>query len=106
MERDIKKSINQYLKKLPSSKFVSYGSVFGEAGTADIIGCINGRMILIEVKEARRQESSIQKARRREWTAAGALWLTVHSLKELKKLFNQEDIIKCQDQKRTEPEPA
>jgi len=101
MERDIKKSINQYLKRIPNSKFVSYGSVFGEAGTADKIGCIKGRMILIEVKEEKKQESSIQKARRMEWTAAGALWFTVHSLKELKKLFNQEDI-KCQDQKRTE----
>ena len=106
MERNIKKSINSYLKKLPGAKFIPYGSIFGEAGTADIIGCIKGCMILIEVKEDKRRESKLQKARRIEWTAAGALWFTVHSVKELKAEFSKNKLQeerKCLLKKRMVP---
>jgi len=89
MESDVKASCNRFLKKIPKSKFVPYSPYpYGEPGTPDKIGCINGQMILIEFKDKGKEPSALQKIRIKEWQAAGAKVYVIDSLKKLK----QEDL--------------
>jgi len=90
-ERDIKRQINAYLKKIPGLKHVAYSPYpHGEAGTPDILGCINGHMFLLEVKSESNVPTKLQEQRIEEWTRAGAIVSVVHSIKDVKKLFEGE----------------
>lgn len=84
-EKEIKAKIRYYLKKIPNSKFISYTPYpYGESGTPDIIGCIEGKMILIEVKRKGGELTDLQKIRITEWEQAKANVFVVHSVEELK----------------------
>jgi hypothetical protein len=67
--------ILNYLNSLPGAKAINiHGSVFSERGTPDIVGCINGRMVLFECKRDDTEEPEpIQKWRLSEWISAGAV---------------------------------
>ena len=81
-ESDIKAECNPVLKKY--GKFVPYNPYpYGEPGTPDKIGIINGQMILIEFKIPGKEPTALQLQRHREWEMEGAVVLIVHSRKEL-----------------------
>ncbi len=65
----------RYLNSLPKSKAINiHGSVFSERGTPDVIGCVNGRLVVFECKrDATEDLEEIQKWRLCEWIAAGAV---------------------------------
>lgn len=67
--------ILEYLNSLPNCKAINtHGSVFFERGTPDIMGCINGRTIMLEAKRDTKEHArEIQKRRLAEWRAAGAV---------------------------------
>lgn len=67
--------ILNYINSLPNAKAINiHGSVFSERGTPDIIGSINGRMVLFECKRDDTEEPEpIQKWRLSEWISAGAV---------------------------------
>ena len=64
-----------YLNSLPKSKAINiHGSVFSERGTPDVIGCVNGRLVVFECKrDATEDLEEIQKWRLCEWITAGAV---------------------------------
>ena len=64
-----------YLNSLPGAKAINiHGSVFSERGTPDVVGCVNGRMVLFECKRDETEEPEpIQKWRLSEWISAGAV---------------------------------
>lgn len=90
-EREIKQKIRRYLKKIKFSKFVSYSPYpYGEPGTPDYVGCWNGKMYLIEVKQEGKGLSPIQKVRCNEWLKAGAVVLIAHSVNDIKNIIKEE----------------
>lgn len=75
-EVQVNRALVRRLNKLPLTKFVlkEAGSVRGEP---DIIGCVDGRTIVAEIKNVKPTASSqghaLQQKRLEEWAASGAL---------------------------------
>lgn len=82
-ESELKKACQRVLKKY--GKFISYNPYpYGEPGTPDKIGCINGEMVLIEFKRKGKSPTKLQLKRMREWRDVGATTFVVHTVEELK----------------------
>ena len=58
-----------------------HGSASQQAGTPDLLGCVRGRMIAVELKQPGKQPTGLQMKRLRDWAAAGALagWATTEA---------------------------
>nr|DAO63027.1 MAG TPA: Nuclease [Caudoviricetes sp.] len=83
--------ILKYLNSLPNAKAINiHGSVFCERGTPDIIGCINGRTILLECKRSPTETAEkIQEWRMAEWRRAGAIAARVDNVQQVKELLDK-----------------
>ena len=81
--------ILNYLNSLPNTKAINtHGSVFFERGTPDILGAINGRMLVLEAKRSTKERArKIQEWRLAEWRQAGAIIGVVSSVEEVKKIL-------------------
>lgn len=55
-----------------------HGSAAQKAGTPDLLGCVRGRFVAIELKQPGKVPTPLQMKRLRDWAAAGALagWAT------------------------------
>ncbi len=69
LEKDIVNAIMKHLKSLPACfAWKTHGGLYGTAGIPDIIACINGRFVALEVKQpttklTKLQEITIQRIR-------------------------------------------
>jgi len=98
-ETELKRKATKILKKY--GKFISYNPYpFGEPGTPDKIGCINGKMILIEFKRAGSKLTPLQEIRKREWEKAGASVWVINNIEDLKNKLKKE-VIKNGNKKDT-----
>lgn len=52
------------------------------AGTADIIGCVGGRFVGIEVKQPGKDQTDVQRLWQAKVEAAGGLYAVVYSVRE------------------------
>lgn len=60
-EKQFEKKVREFLKTLPNQwNFKVFGNAFQESGIPDIIGCINGRFIGLEIKSSRGKASDLQ----------------------------------------------
>lgn len=50
-----------------------HGSATQAAGQPDLLGCVRGRMIAVELKQPSKRPTPLQFRRLRSWAAAGAL---------------------------------
>ena len=73
-----KDEIKKYLVSIGAWYFCPFMAGFGKAGVPDIIACINGKFVSIEVKREGKQPTKLQTARANEIYAAGgvAVWGT------------------------------
>lgn len=94
LEKSIVNKILKWLNSLPNAKFKkSHGSMYN-ADDLDIIGCIAGRMIVLEVKRPEiGRLTEKQKNALFEWKSAGAISEVVTSLEEVKEIFVKEGMI-------------
>lgn len=78
--------ILKYLNSLPNSKAINiHGGIFTERGTPDIIGCVEGRMVVFECKRDEKENlAPIQVWRLCEWQCAGAIVGGVSSVDHVK----------------------
>ena len=83
--------ILHYLNSLPNAKAINiHGGVFCERGTPDIIGCTNGRTILLECKRSPTEAAEkIQEWRMAEWRSAGAIAARVDDVSQVKELLEK-----------------
>jgi hypothetical protein len=85
LEKDITAAIMRYLRTLPHCFcWKEHGGMYGTTGLPDIICCVNGRFVGLEVKQpsgklTRLQENTIAKI-----NAAGGLAVKVTSVAEVK----------------------
>lgn len=93
LESDLTKDAMARIRDLPepSHCFKVHGGKFQDAGQPDIIGCVRGRMIAIEMKMPGEKPTGTQMGTLRRWENAGALagWAT--SLAEVDALLSHLD---------------
>lgn len=84
-ESDITKSILKYLKTLPHCFFwKEHGGIYGTSGIPDIIVCIDGRFIALEVKTQKGKTTPLQNATIRKIHSSGGFAFVVRSVEEAK----------------------
>lgn len=84
-ESDITKSILKYLKTLPRCFFwKEHGGIYGTSGIPDIIVCIGGRFIALEVKTQKGKTTPLQNAAIRKIRSSGGFAFVVRSVEEAK----------------------
>lgn len=84
-ESDITKSILKYLKTLPRCFFwKEHGGIYGTSGIPDIIVCIDGRFIALEVKTQKGKTTPLQNTAIRKIHSSGGFAFVVRSVKEAK----------------------
>lgn len=84
-ESDITKSILKYLKTLPRCFFwKEHGGFYGTSGIPDIIVCIDGRFIALEVKTQKGKTTPLQNAAIRKIHSSGGFAFVVRSVEEAK----------------------
>ena len=73
-----KKAIKKYLESICAWHFFPYMAGFGKSGVPDVVACINGKFVSIEVKREGKEPTKLQWQRIQEIRAAGgfACWGT------------------------------
>lgn len=56
-------------------------------GDPDLVLCVNGRFIGVEVKSATGRQSEVQKVRQKEIEANGGLYFVVRSLEDIERVL-------------------
>lgn len=84
-EKTVETKIKDYLFEKGIYHFKVHGSKFMPAGVADIICCLNGSFLAIEVKRpgAKNEQSEQQKVHERNVKKSGGTYLLVDSLEEV-----------------------
>lgn len=60
-EKQFEKQVREFLKSLPNQwHFKVFGNAFQESGIPDLVGCINGRLVALEIKSTRGKASELQ----------------------------------------------
>jgi len=92
-EKKIENQIKSYLDSIGTYYIKTHGSMFSKAGTPDIIACVNGVFVAIEVKKPGGVESSLQKAKVKIIQKAGGVAFFAYSLEETKRYFKRFHLI-------------
>lgn len=93
-EKPITNSVLKWLKTLPHCKVIKkHQTEFDERGTPDIMGCIAGRLFVIEMKRPGAKPTPIQLQRLKEWSTAGAVAFWSDNLKHVQRIFLEEGLI-------------
>lgn len=84
-EKAVENKIKDYLFSQGIYHFKVHGSKFMEPGISDIIACVNGHFVGIEVKRpgAKNEQSEQQKVHERNVRKSGGTYLLVDSLQEV-----------------------
>lgn len=86
-EKSIERAILKFLNGLPRCYARSiHGSLF-MTGFPDIMGCLDGRMLALEVKRPGGKPTPLQAAELDKWKLAGAVSGVVESVEDTRKLL-------------------
>lgn len=92
-EKRIEHQIRQYLDSLGAWHIKTHGNMFSKAGTPDVLACVNGRFVAIEVKQPGGRVSPLQKAHLKLIRQAGGVAFVAYSLEETKEYLKKFNII-------------
>lgn len=92
-EKHIENKIKEYLDSLGSFFIKTHGNMFSKAGTPDIIACINGRFVGIEVKKPGGKTSALQVAQIKLIKQAGGVAFVADNLEHVKSELRRHHII-------------
>lgn len=93
-EKTIENQIKRYLDSIGAWHIKTHGNMFSKAGTPDIIACVNGRFVGIEVKRPDGGKvSALQKAKIKLIRASGGVAFVADSLDETKRYFKEQHLI-------------
>jgi hypothetical protein len=84
-EKTVENKIKDYLFEHGIYYFKVHGSKFMEPGISDIISCVNGRFVGIEVKRpgAKREQSAQQKVHERNVKKSGGIYILADCLEDV-----------------------
>ncbi len=91
LEREIRDKISKAIKrKYPTSKLYKiHGSPYQERGIPDLVGCINGRFVALEVKRPGEKPTKYQENQLQAIGTAGGVTGVVTSELEALKLVSE-----------------
>jgi len=93
-ERGIVQNILRFLNEIPGCVARKrWGGGMGVAGDPDIVGCLNGRHLELEVKRPGQQPTVLQSRRLGEWKQAGAVVAVVSSMEEVQRILASEGLL-------------
>src|SRR5690625_4700962 len=92
-EKRIEHQIRQYLDSLGAWHIKTHGNMFSRAGTPDIVACINGRFVAIEVKRPGGVVSPLQAANIELIKKAGGIASVAYSLEETEGILQDEGLV-------------
>lgn len=93
-EKRIENQIKRYLDKIGAWHMKTHGTMFSKAGTPDIIACVNGRFIGIEVKRPDGGKvSELQKFHINAISEAGGVAFVSRSVEETQQHLKKFNII-------------
>ena len=94
LEKDIVAAILRYLKALPSCfAWKTHGGMYGTAGIPDVIACIEGRFVALEVKTPEGTLSKLQEVTLDRIRAAKGCAFKVSSVAEVRQILHKEGIV-------------
>lgn len=82
----------QILKKYPEAYiYVTHVGQYGKRGVPDLVMCINGLFVCIEVKTIKGKLTALQELEGRRIEKAGGIWATIYGRNEdaLEELYGQ-----------------
>ncbi|MGO2084168.1 VRR-NUC domain-containing protein [Vagococcus sp.] len=93
-EKNIENKIKKYLDSIGAYYLKVHGSMYQPAGTPDILACVNGRFIGIEVKrEKGGVVSELQKSKIRQIKNTGGIAFVARSVEEVSTMLKHENVI-------------
>lgn len=93
-EKNVENKIKKYLDSIGAYYLKVHGSMYQPAGTPDILACVNGRFIGIEVKrEKGGVVSELQKSKIRQIKNAGGIAFVARSVEEVSAMLRHENVI-------------
>lgn len=92
-EKTIENQIKGYLDSIGAYHIKTHGNMFSRAGTPDIITCVKGVFVAIEVKKPGGVVSALQMANIKLINNAGGVAFVAYSLEETKQHLKKHDLI-------------
>lgn len=92
-EKRIENQIKSYLDSIGAYYIKTHGSMFSKAGTPDILACVNGKFVGIEVKAPGGRVSALQIANIKLINNAGGVAFVAYSLEETKQHIKELGIV-------------
>ena len=92
-EKTIERQIRNYLTRIGAWHIKTHGNMFSRAGTPDILACVNGRFVAIEVKRPGGVISELQKANIELIKKAGGVAFIAYSVEDVERNLQKEHII-------------
>lgn len=93
-EKKVEDKIKRYLDSLGAYHVKIHGSAFMPAGTPDILACINGQFVAIEVKRpSGGVVSELQKLKLKQIEQAGGVGIIARSVQDVSERIGREHII-------------
>lgn len=92
-EKRIENQIKQYLDSIGAWHIKTHGNMFSKAGTPDIIACLRGRFVAIEVKQPGGRVSPLQMAHIKLINRAGGVAFVAYSLEDVKHILKKEGLV-------------
>jgi len=90
LEKDITTAILRYLKTVPDCfAWKEHGGLYGTAGLPDIICCIGGRFVGLEVKTPGGKLTKLQEVTLAKIQASGGVGIVVRSVDESKTIIEK-----------------
>lgn len=92
-EKTIENRIKRYLDSIGAWYLKVHGSAYQRSGVPDIIACVNGKFVGIEVKKPGGVISALQQANIRLIEQSGGIAFVAYSLEEAKRHFKKLNLI-------------
>lgn len=92
-EKTIERQIRNYLTQIGAWHIKTHGNMFSRAGTPDILACVNGRFVAIEVKRPGGVISELQKANIELIRKVGGVAFIAYSVEDVERNLQKEHII-------------
>ena len=97
LEKDLVRKIRHYLDSLDCCfSWKEHGGMYGTAGIPDIICCIRGKFVALEVKLPGNRPTSLQEMTMARIRKAGGTAEAVYSLDDVKRIISATE--KCDEQ--------
>lgn len=93
-EKKVENQIKKYLDSVGAYYLKVHGSMYQPAGTPDVLACVNGHFVAIEVKRPNGGVvSALQKSKLKRIEQAGGISIVARSVDDVSTMLKQRNVI-------------